>query len=102
MLWFLPLIFLWIFISRRASATGQSIMGIGKSGSRYRVDKDTGVNFADVAGCDEAKAAIGDDLLDGTGGHSDLQHSPNATGRRTVRSKRGSTTRSTATHCSGR
>jgi cell division protease FtsH len=58
MLWFLPLIFLWIFISRRAGAAGQSIMGIGKSGSRYRVDKNTGVTFADVAGCDESKAEL--------------------------------------------
>jgi len=58
LLWFLPLIFLWIIISRRAGAAGQSIMGIGKAGSRYRVDKDTGVTFADVAGCNESKAEL--------------------------------------------
>ena len=33
--------------------------------------------FLRILGGDEAKAAIGDDLLDGTGGHEDLQHFPN-------------------------
>jgi hypothetical protein len=33
--------------------------------------------FLPILGGDEAEAAIGDDLLDGTGGHSDLQCFPN-------------------------
>src|SRR4026207_1337642 len=33
--------------------------------------------FLRILGGDEAKAATGDDLLDGTGGHSDLQNFPN-------------------------
>ena len=33
--------------------------------------------FLRILGDDEAEAAIGDDLLDGTGGHSDLQCFPN-------------------------
>src|SRR5688572_33285162 len=55
--------------------------------------------FLLILGGDEAEAAIGDDLLDGTGGHEDLQHFPNRDFRRTVRSRRGSTTRSIATQC---
>src|SRR4029079_3730515 len=34
-----------------------------------------------VVGGDEAKSAIGDDLLDGSGGHEDLLHFPNEGGR---------------------
>ena len=52
-----------------------------------------------ILGGDEAEAAIGNDLLDGTGGHQDLQHYTNTERRRTVRSRRGSTTRSFATQC---
>src|SRR3990172_2263621 len=33
--------------------------------------------FLRILGGDEAKAAIGDDLLDGSGGHMDLQRFPN-------------------------
>src|SRR3954453_6733604 len=33
--------------------------------------------FLRILGGDEAEAAVGDDLLDGTGGHIDLQHFPN-------------------------
>ena len=43
--------------------------------------------FLLILGGDEAEAAIGDDLLDGTGGHEDLQHFPNTVeqGARSVR-----------------
>ena len=34
---------------------GQSILSIGKSKARVSADRETGVTFADVAGCDEAK-----------------------------------------------
>ncbi|MBX9791752.1 MAG: ATP-dependent zinc metalloprotease FtsH [Pirellulales bacterium] len=56
--WVLPIILLvglWLFVSRRIGAAGQAMMSFGKSRARLVADKDTGVNFADVAGCDEAK-----------------------------------------------
>lgn len=57
--WILPLgliILFWLWMSRSmGGAAGQAILGIGKSKARVLVDKDTGVSFRDVAGCDEAK-----------------------------------------------
>jgi cell division protease FtsH len=58
MAWLLPIgimLLLWSFISRRMSAAGESIMSFGKSRAKLSVDKETGVKFSDVAGCDEAK-----------------------------------------------
>jgi len=58
MAWLLPIglmLLLWSFIGRRMSAAGESILSFGKSRARLNVDKDTGVKFSDVAGCDEAK-----------------------------------------------
>jgi cell division protease FtsH len=56
--WILPIavmIGIWVFVARRLNPTGQSILSIGKSRARLVADRDTGVTFADVAGCDEAK-----------------------------------------------
>jgi cell division protease FtsH len=56
--WVLPLLFfgaIWYFLSRRMGTAGQAVMSIGKSKAKLVADKDTGVGFADVAGCDEAK-----------------------------------------------
>ncbi|HEX3871717.1 MAG TPA: ATP-dependent zinc metalloprotease FtsH [Pirellulales bacterium] len=56
--WILPIgimFLLWTFLSRRFATAGQSLMQIGKSRARLVADKDTGVTFNDVAGCDEAK-----------------------------------------------
>ncbi len=56
--WVLPLgvmVLLWMFLSRGLRAAGQSVMSFGKSRARLVADRDTGVTFADVAGCDEAK-----------------------------------------------
>ena len=56
--WLLPIAImmgLWTFIGRRFGAAGESILSIGKSRARLIVDKNTGVTFDDVAGCDEAK-----------------------------------------------
>ncbi len=56
--WILPLgamILLWSFLSRRIGAAGQAVMRIGKSNAKLVADKETGVTFDDVAGCDEAK-----------------------------------------------
>jgi hypothetical protein len=57
--------------------------------------------FLRIFGADEAEAAFGDDLLDGTGGHVDLQTLPEPGGQnaRSVR-EGGSTTRSIATAAS--
>ncbi len=56
--WVLPLglmVLFWVFLSRRLGAAGQAVMSIGKSRAKLHADKVTGVNFHDVAGCDEAK-----------------------------------------------
>ncbi|MHB8521923.1 MAG: ATP-dependent zinc metalloprotease FtsH [Limisphaerales bacterium] len=56
--WVLPIglmILLWSFISRRMGAAGESILSFGQTKARLIADKDTGVKFHDVAGCDEAK-----------------------------------------------
>ena len=56
--WVLPLgimFLIWSFLFRRLGAAGQAVMRIGKTNARLTADKETGVTFADVAGCDEAK-----------------------------------------------
>jgi cell division protease FtsH len=56
--WVLPIgvmVLLWMLLSRGLRAAGQSVMSFGKSRARLVADRDTGVTFADVAGCDEAK-----------------------------------------------
>jgi cell division protease FtsH len=56
--WVLPIIFfgaIYYFLSRRIGMAGQTVMSIGKSKAKLVADKDTGVGFDDVAGCDEAK-----------------------------------------------
>jgi cell division protease FtsH len=59
--WVLPiaiLIALWTFLARRMGAASQGILSIGKSRARLAADKDTGVTFGDVAGCEEAKQEL--------------------------------------------
>jgi cell division protease FtsH len=56
--WVLPIgviALLWIFLFRRLRTAGESVLSFGKSRARLAVDKNTGVTFDDVAGCDEAK-----------------------------------------------
>src|ERR1700720_1343644 len=56
--WVLPIAFmavLWSFLARRIGAAGESLLSIGKSRARLVADRDTGVTFDDVAGCEEAK-----------------------------------------------
>ncbi|HEY0945727.1 MAG TPA: ATP-dependent zinc metalloprotease FtsH [Opitutaceae bacterium] len=58
MAWVLPILLLagiWIFISRRFSRAGESVLAIGKSRARLHAEKKSDVTFNDVAGCDEAK-----------------------------------------------
>ena len=61
MAWVLPLLVLfglWSLLSRRFKAAGEGVLGIGKSRAKLIVDRNTGVTFADVAGCDEAKQEL--------------------------------------------
>lgn len=56
--WIIPIgimILLWSFLSRRMSSAGESVLSFGKSRAKLVAEKETGVSFKDVAGCDEAK-----------------------------------------------
>jgi cell division protease FtsH len=60
--WLLPfsvfLIF-WLWLMRRmAGGPGASMLSFGKSRARLVADREVGVSFADVAGCEEAKAEL--------------------------------------------
>lgn len=59
----LPLVFLWViffFVFRMISKSsgGGGMMGVGKSTAKMYVQKETGVNFKDVAGQQEAKESM--------------------------------------------
>jgi len=59
--WVLPLAVLlgiWSFAGRRMGMAGQSLFGFGKSTARLVEGEKTGVSFADVAGCEEAKLEL--------------------------------------------
>jgi cell division protease FtsH len=49
---------LWSFLVRRIGTAGESLLSIGKSRARLVADRDTGVTFDDVAGCEEAKLEL--------------------------------------------
>lgn len=56
--WILPIgimLLLWSFIGRRLGTAGESILSFGKSNARLVAEKETGITFSDVAGCEEAK-----------------------------------------------
>lgn len=56
--WIVPIgimVLIWSFIGRRLSGAGESILSFGKSKARLVAEKETGVTFRDVAGCEEAK-----------------------------------------------
>ncbi len=56
--WILPIalmVLLWTFLIRGMGSAGEMVMGYGRSRAKLVADKQTGVTFADVAGCDEAK-----------------------------------------------
>jgi cell division protease FtsH len=53
------LLLLWIGLFRRMGAgASQAVLSFGKSKARLVADRDVGVTFADVAGCDEAKQEL--------------------------------------------
>jgi cell division protease FtsH len=56
--WILPIgamVLLWVLLARGLRSAGETVMSFGKNRARLVADRDTGVRFADVAGCDEAK-----------------------------------------------
>ena len=56
--WIVPIgimVLIWSFIGRRLGSAGESILSFGKSKARLVAEKETGVTFGDVAGCEEAK-----------------------------------------------
>jgi cell division protease FtsH len=56
--WVVPLgvmALLWLPVYRRMGMAGETVLSIGKSRAKLVADKDTGVTFADVAGCDKAE-----------------------------------------------
>ena len=59
--WLAPtLIFfgIWLFLIRRMAERQGGFVSIGKSRAKVYVEKDTGVTFNDVAGCEEAKQEL--------------------------------------------
>src|SRR5947209_7814196 len=56
--WIVPIgimVLIWSMIGRRLGSAGESILSFGKSKARLVAEKETGITFADVAGCEEAK-----------------------------------------------
>jgi len=59
--WILPMAIylgIWSLVSRKMGVQGQSIFGFGKSTAKLVEGEKTGVGFADVAGCEEAKLEL--------------------------------------------
>ena len=59
--WVLPIaiiVGIWSLMGRKLGSVGQSVLGFGKSTARLVEGEKTGVSFADVAGCDEAKQEL--------------------------------------------
>lgn len=62
--WIIPpliFVFIWLYFMKRfasKSGMGGSLMSVGKSKAKVYVEKDTGVNFHDVAGVNEAKQEL--------------------------------------------
>jgi cell division protease FtsH len=59
--WILPiaiLVGIWSFMGRKLGTAGQTIFGFGKSTAKLVEGENTGVSFADVAGCEEAKLEL--------------------------------------------
>lgn len=61
LLWIVPLGLMgltWLFIGRRIRGAGESILSFGKSRARLVAERETGITFRDVAGCEEAKCEL--------------------------------------------
>jgi cell division protease FtsH len=60
-IWLIPLLLLfglWILLLRGSGMASQSAVSFGKSRAKLVADREVGVTFADVAGCDEAKSEL--------------------------------------------
>ncbi len=49
---------LWFLLMKGMGTPGSGLLSIGKSRAKVSVEKDTGVRFSDVAGCEEAKEEL--------------------------------------------
>ena len=49
---------IWMFVMRRLGSAGESVLSFSRNRARLVADKDTGVTFDDVAGCQEAKEEL--------------------------------------------
>ena len=62
LIWMIPLgllfLFSWILMRRVSGGAGAQAMGFGKSKAKLVPEAGTGVDFTDVAGCDEAKEEL--------------------------------------------
>ena len=58
LIWLLPLILIWWFMSRSAQATGGRIWSFGKSRAKQLLSGSVKTTFQDVAGVDEAKEEL--------------------------------------------
>ena len=59
----LPIAFwigLWIWLIKGMGSPGAGMLSIGKSKAKIAMEKETGVSFDSVAGCDEAKEELGE------------------------------------------
>jgi len=52
------LVAVWMFVMRRIGSAGESVLSFSRNRARLVADKDTGVTFNDVAGCQEAKEEL--------------------------------------------
>jgi cell division protease FtsH len=61
LVWLLPLgllLLLWRFLGQRSASASAGMMGFGRSRARVVAEHEVGVDFEDVAGCEEAKAEL--------------------------------------------
>ncbi|MCB1191192.1 MAG: ATP-dependent zinc metalloprotease FtsH [Leptospiraceae bacterium] len=56
--WILAIGIIWFIMMRQLQSTGNKAFSFGKSKAKMHVDAKVKVTFADVAGCDEAKAEL--------------------------------------------
>ncbi len=72
----IPLAIIWIIFmfAMKKMGGGGGIMGVGKSNAKMYVEKETGVNFLDVAGQDEAKETLQEmvDFLNNPGKYTEI------------------------------
>lgn len=60
LIYILPIVLFLVFLNymMKRMSGGGGVMGVGKSNAKVYIQKETGVTFRDVAGCDEAKESL--------------------------------------------